>query len=202
MGNSGHLLHDRCTTGRIATRTIVRESKVKPADFTGRGRRPTPPPDLRTFEASDSGARVSTFGRRRCVPCSAAPTDREAGAVPGLSTRVGCVISGQRGDDRPYRSSRNRGQSVGGGVVMMYGWNNGWGVGRLVGDGFHDGGVLGPDRGLGSFSRCAPPATAMRVRHHAMPVRRMTLRVLDTRFARGEIDAEEYTSRRDLLRSG
>jgi len=26
------------------------------------------------------------------------------------------------------------------------------------------------------------------------------LRVLDTRFARGEIDAEEYTSRRDLLR--
>jgi putative membrane protein len=27
------------------------------------------------------------------------------------------------------------------------------------------------------------------------------LRVLDTRFARGEIDAEEYTSRRDLLRN-
>ena len=26
------------------------------------------------------------------------------------------------------------------------------------------------------------------------------LRVLDTRFARGDIDAEEYTSRRDLLR--
>ena len=26
------------------------------------------------------------------------------------------------------------------------------------------------------------------------------LRVLDARFARGEIDAEEYTSRRDLLR--
>jgi putative membrane protein len=26
------------------------------------------------------------------------------------------------------------------------------------------------------------------------------LRVLDNRFARGEIDAEEYTSRRDLLR--
>lgn len=27
------------------------------------------------------------------------------------------------------------------------------------------------------------------------------LRVLDERFARGEIDAEEYTKRRDLLRS-
>jgi putative membrane protein len=26
------------------------------------------------------------------------------------------------------------------------------------------------------------------------------LRILDTRFARGEIDAEEYSSRRDLLR--
>ena len=26
------------------------------------------------------------------------------------------------------------------------------------------------------------------------------LRILDTRFARGEIDADEYTSRRDLLR--
>ena len=27
-------------------------------------------------------------------------------------------------------------------------------------------------------------------------------RVLDERFARGEIDADEYTQRRDLLRSG
>ena len=28
------------------------------------------------------------------------------------------------------------------------------------------------------------------------------LRILDERFARGEIDAEEYAQRRDLLRSG
>jgi putative membrane protein len=28
------------------------------------------------------------------------------------------------------------------------------------------------------------------------------MRILDERFARGEIDADEYTQRRDLLRSG
>jgi putative membrane protein len=31
---------------------------------------------------------------------------------------------------------------------------------------------------------------------------RYGIQILDERFARGEIDAEEYTQRRDLLRSG
>ncbi|MGN6244842.1 MAG: SHOCT domain-containing protein [Motilibacteraceae bacterium] len=36
---------------------------------------------------------------------------------------------------------------------------------------------------------------------HGIPPERDAERLLDERFARGEIDAEEYRTRRDLLRS-
>ena len=43
-----------------------------------------------------------------------------------------------------------------------------------------------------------------RSRPEAPPARdqRDGMRILDERFARGDIDADEYTQRRDLLRSG
>ena len=44
-----------------------------------------------------------------------------------------------------------------------------------------------------SLPRSAPPPAAP-------PAASEALRILDERFARGEIDAEEYQSRRDLLR--
>jgi putative membrane protein len=83
---------------------------------------------------------------------------------------------------------------------MMFNWNGGWGWGAwfamgfmmlafwgmivaivivaLRSIGYRSGNSLGRDTGSEDEA----------------------LRVLDTRFARGEIDAEEYTSRRELLR--
>ena len=74
------------------------------------------------------------------------------------------------------------------------------GLGRLVRHGLHDVGVLGlivavivmVFRSWGH----RPEGTSAA----GTSSEDDALRVLDTRFARGEIDAEEYTSRRDLLR--
>lgn len=84
---------------------------------------------------------------------------------------------------------------------MMYNWNGGWGWGAWLAMGFMMLVVWGSIvavvvllvRGTGGISRApaAPPGEAGD----------QALRILDERFARGEIDADEYRSRRDLLRS-
>ncbi len=83
----------------------------------------------------------------------------------------------------------------------MYGWNGGWGWGAWVAMGF----MMVVFWGL----IAAVVIVALRSSHHRheMPpgagvsAEDDALHVLDARFARGEIDAEEYTSRRDLLRT-
>jgi putative membrane protein len=85
---------------------------------------------------------------------------------------------------------------------MMYGWNNGWGWGAWLAMGFMMVVFWGLIVALVIFA-----LRSTSHRHESAPPRDArsqddALRVLDTRFARGEIDAEEYTSRRDLLRSG
>lgn len=84
---------------------------------------------------------------------------------------------------------------------MMYGWNGGWGWGAWLAMGF----MMVVFWGLVA----AVVVVALRSSHHRheVPPRADVsaeddaLRVLDTRFARGEIGAEKYTSRRDLLRT-
>ena len=82
---------------------------------------------------------------------------------------------------------------------MMYGWDgNGWGIGAWVALAvlllFFGGGVVsvvvlvlgGPHRGVGRAAQRPP--------HHDAE------RILHERFARGEIDEQEFTARRAALR--
>jgi len=83
---------------------------------------------------------------------------------------------------------------------MMYGWNDGWGWGPWLAMGFMMLLFWGSIVALAivvlrsSGHRDTPPP-----RHDATS-EGSALRILDERFARGEIDAEEYAARRDLLR--
>ncbi len=84
---------------------------------------------------------------------------------------------------------------------MMHNWNNGgWGWGAWLAMGFMMvlfwGAIVAviivAIRSYGHRPEGSPTSGA--------GTEDDALRVLDARFARGEIDAEEYTSRRDLLR--
>jgi putative membrane protein len=86
---------------------------------------------------------------------------------------------------------------------MMYGWHDGgWGWGAWVAMGFMMvvfwglivAVVVVLLRSSGHHHHDGPPRPEPRSGDEA-------LRILDERFARGEIDAEEYTRRRDLLRA-
>jgi putative membrane protein len=84
---------------------------------------------------------------------------------------------------------------------MMYGWHDGgWGRGAWVAMGFMMLVFWGLIVALvivllrsPGHRHVGPPQKEARPGDEAM-------RILDERFARGEIDAEEYTRRRDLLR--
>jgi putative membrane protein len=84
---------------------------------------------------------------------------------------------------------------------MMYNWNDGWGWGAWLAMGLMMLVVWGSIvavvvllvRGTGGIFRAPAPPPG--------EAGDQALRILDERFARGEIDAEEYRSRRDLLRS-
>ena len=85
---------------------------------------------------------------------------------------------------------------------MMYGWDGGWGWGAWLGMGIMM---------LLFFAVIAAVVVVLlrpprRQEHPAPPpapppVEDPALRILDERFARGEIDEQEYRSRRDLLTS-
>jgi len=87
--------------------------------------------------------------------------------------------------------------------MMGYGWNGGeWGWGAwlfmavmmVIFWGAVITGIVMAVRYYGRDRQNPPPPTAGVDSDTAM-------RVLDERFARGEIDADEYTKRRDLLRA-
>lgn len=83
---------------------------------------------------------------------------------------------------------------------MMYDWNGGWGPGGWIAMGL----MMVVFWGLVA-------ATVVYVvrstgRHHETPAPPANadgdaLRILDERFARGDIDTDEYTHRRELLRT-
>lgn len=85
--------------------------------------------------------------------------------------------------------------------MMYHGWYGGWGWGAwlamailmLVFWGIVAAAVVVFVRSLGRHREDHSPGASAREDQAS--------RILDERFARGEIDAEEYRSRRDLLRS-
>ncbi len=85
---------------------------------------------------------------------------------------------------------------------MMYGWHNGgWGWGAWLAMG------LMMVVFWGSIVALVIVLLRSSGHHHDNPPQGVprpsddALRILDERFARGEIDADEYTRRRDLLRT-
>jgi len=82
----------------------------------------------------------------------------------------------------------------------MYDWNGGWGPGGRIAMGL----MMLVFWGLVAAVVVYAIRATSRGREGAeSPPRHddAALRILDERFARGDIDAEEYTQRRDLLRT-
>ena len=84
---------------------------------------------------------------------------------------------------------------------MTYGWHDGgWGWGAWVAMGFMMVVFWGLLVALVVVLLRSPGHRHDGPPHGEARPRDEALRILDERFARGEIDAQEYTSRRDLLR--
>lgn len=85
---------------------------------------------------------------------------------------------------------------------MMYGYGDGWGWGAWVAMGFM---MLVFWGVIAAVVVYAVRSSGNRSEQHPLPSPPapgdQAQRILDERFARGEIDAEEYSQRRDLLRS-
>ena len=85
---------------------------------------------------------------------------------------------------------------------MMWGYDWGWGawlvmsVGMVLFWGLVIAGIVVLVRYLSGTGQGGPPASS------PDPGRPSAQELLDERFARGEIDQDEYTRRRELLRAG